>query len=164
MPDAAIDPRYDEDFYAWTQTQAQALRALAPGLLGNRVDVAHVAEEIEDLGRRDVREIESLLRQIFAHLLKLRFAAASSARPHWIDEIENFQGQALETYKPSMRQAINLARAWKLGRRTALRALAEIGIAAGPPETCPFELDALLGEDFDIDAAVARIPGGATLP
>jgi hypothetical protein len=157
MPDAATDPRYDDDFYVWTQTQAQALRALAPGLLGHRVDIAHVAAEIEDLGRRDVREIESLLRKIFAHLLKLRFAATAIARPHWIDEVENFQGQALETFKPSMRQAINLARAWKLGRRAAMRALSEMGVSADLPEICPFDLEGLLTEDFDIDAAILKI-------
>jgi Domain of unknown function DUF29 len=40
---------YDEDFYAWTQQQAALLRRLPPA--GNELDLEHIAEEIEDLGR-----------------------------------------------------------------------------------------------------------------
>jgi Domain of unknown function DUF29 len=38
------------------------------------VDIEHVAEEIEDLGKRDKRELGSRLTQILEHLLKLRLA------------------------------------------------------------------------------------------
>ena len=52
---------YEDDFYAWTQAQAQALRA--PGMrASNVVDWERVAEEIEDLGKRDVLAVQSLLR------------------------------------------------------------------------------------------------------
>jgi hypothetical protein len=37
---------YDEDFYAWTQQQAKALRTHFKG--DNRLDVEHLAEEVED--------------------------------------------------------------------------------------------------------------------
>ena len=40
---------YDIDFYAWTQEQAAALREHFRG--DNRLDVEHLAEEVEDLGR-----------------------------------------------------------------------------------------------------------------
>jgi hypothetical protein len=43
------DLLYEEDFYAWTQQQAQALRRLRVG--DNDLDIEHIAEEIEDLGR-----------------------------------------------------------------------------------------------------------------
>lgn len=45
MPDG---PRYDDDFYAWTQYQAEVLRTLRTR--DNRFDREHVAEEMEDLG------------------------------------------------------------------------------------------------------------------
>ena len=57
---------YDEDFFRWTQRQAAALRALpgqpAADLAPQDVallDIAHVAEEIADLGRRALREVMS---------------------------------------------------------------------------------------------------------
>ena len=48
MPDG---PRYDDDFYAWTQFQAQVLRSLRTR--DNRFDREHLAEEIEDLGKSE---------------------------------------------------------------------------------------------------------------
>jgi hypothetical protein len=44
-----VEPRYDDDFYAWTQHQAAVLRSMP--VTDNRFDREHVAEEIEDLGK-----------------------------------------------------------------------------------------------------------------
>jgi hypothetical protein len=46
---------YDQDFYEWTQHEAGLLRS------GNarEADLTHIAEELEDLGRRDRHEMES---------------------------------------------------------------------------------------------------------
>jgi hypothetical protein len=56
------------DFFAWTQEQAQLLRDReARGL-----DWKNLAEEIDSMGRRDRRELESRLRLILHHLLKLQ--------------------------------------------------------------------------------------------
>jgi len=140
---------YDADFYAWTQRQAAALRGLSPAQIGNAVDLVHVAEEIEDLGKREVREVESLLMRLFEHLLKLAYLPNADTRNHWLHEIGGFQGLAALSYKPSMAQAIDLQRVWKLGRREALRFLHDAGVKAEPPETCPFPLDGLIADEFD---------------
>ena len=42
-------PDYDDDFYAWTQYQAEVLRSMPCD--DNRFDRENVAEEIEDLGK-----------------------------------------------------------------------------------------------------------------
>ncbi len=57
---------YDEDFYAWSMEQARLLRA---GEF-SRLDIENVAEELESMGRRDKREIESRLVVLIAQLLK----------------------------------------------------------------------------------------------
>jgi hypothetical protein len=57
---------YEHDFYDWTQAQAALIRAGR----WHEVDVPHVAEEIEDLGKRDRRAVESYLEVILLHLLK----------------------------------------------------------------------------------------------
>jgi len=42
---------YDTDFYAWTQAQADALRAKDWAAL----DLEHLAEEIDSMGKRDLQ-------------------------------------------------------------------------------------------------------------
>ena len=59
-------PNYDTDFYAWTQTQAAALRAKESKIL----DWDHLAEEIESLGNEQAHAVESHLVIVLAHLLK----------------------------------------------------------------------------------------------
>src|SRR5919204_4576060 len=58
--------QYADDFYAWTQAQAAALRAKDLAAL----DLENLAEEIESLGKRDRRAVESLLEVVTMHLLK----------------------------------------------------------------------------------------------
>ena len=64
---------YDQDFYAWTQTQAAALRAAALGGANLPVDWENVAEEIESLGKSQASALRSRLATIIEHLLKLEF-------------------------------------------------------------------------------------------
>jgi hypothetical protein len=57
---------YEEDFFAWTQEQAELLRARdARGL-----DWDNLADEIASMGRRHRRELETRLRLILHHLLR----------------------------------------------------------------------------------------------
>jgi len=58
-----------QDFAAWTSEQAAALRA---GRL-HELDIEHLSEEIEDLGKRERREIVSRLVIIGAHILKFQY-------------------------------------------------------------------------------------------
>ena len=46
----AVKSLYDEDFFAWSQQQAEALRAAARGGWNQPLDWHNLAEEIEDLG------------------------------------------------------------------------------------------------------------------
>src|SRR2546427_10432538 len=57
---------YDADFFDWTRRTAALLRARRI----DEVDVEHAAQEIEDMGRRDVRELNRRMRVLLAHLLK----------------------------------------------------------------------------------------------
>ena len=60
---------YERDFYAWTVEQATALRS---GQL-RRVDLEHVAEEVEDMGKSQRRAVKSALTVILIRLLKYRY-------------------------------------------------------------------------------------------
>jgi Domain of unknown function DUF29 len=61
-------PNYETDFYAWAQAQAAALRAKDWAAL----DVAHLAEEVEELRKTERGAMRSQLRLILSHLLKWR--------------------------------------------------------------------------------------------
>ena len=58
---------YDGDVILWSREQAAALRA---GDV-SRVDIEHVADEVEDVGKSEERELESRTAVLLlAHLLK----------------------------------------------------------------------------------------------
>jgi hypothetical protein len=78
------DDLYERDFYLWTQAQADALRAEAARAKGsNAVDWERVAEEIEDMGGRDVRECYSRVATILEHLFKLAWSERPEPRNGW---------------------------------------------------------------------------------
>ena len=60
---------YDEDFYAWAMRTAGLLRQRR----FTEIDIAHLAEELEDIGKRERRALESYLRNVTLHLLKWRY-------------------------------------------------------------------------------------------
>lgn len=75
---------YERDFYEWTKAQAEALRAEA-GRAGrsNAIEWARVAEEIEDMGKSDLRECYSRVRTILEHLFKLAWSERQEPRGGW---------------------------------------------------------------------------------
>lgn len=60
---------YEQDIVAWAREQAGLLRA---GRF-DALDIEHLAEEIEDVGKSEQRELESRMAVLVAHLLKWRF-------------------------------------------------------------------------------------------
>ncbi|WP_338910343.1 DUF29 domain-containing protein [Mycetohabitans rhizoxinica] len=61
--------RYEQDVVAWASEQAALLRS---GKL-SAIDVEHIAEEIEDVGKSEQRELASRMSVLLAHLLKWQF-------------------------------------------------------------------------------------------
>ena len=139
---------YDADFYIWTQEQAALLRKLPRGAFA--LDIDHIAEEIEDMGRSEVSKVSSLLRQVLIHLLKLVTEPDSPSREHWLSEILTFQSDALLVFTPGMKQRIDLDRVWKTVLNTASRISADKRIEIPRlPADCPLTLDDLLAANFD---------------
>ena len=63
---------YQQDYFAWTQQQAEMLRA---GQMSS-VDAQNLAEEIEDLGRSEKRALASHMAVLLAHILKWQYQPA----------------------------------------------------------------------------------------
>jgi hypothetical protein len=84
---------YDEDFLAWTRQQATALRAAAKAGSNLRLDWEHLAEEVEDLGKSDRRELRSQIRRIIRHLVKLQWSPAVDPRRRWRESIRDARSE-----------------------------------------------------------------------
>jgi hypothetical protein len=61
--------RYEDDVAAWANEQAALIRA---GRL-DQLDLAHIAEEIEDVGKSERRELASRMALLLAHLLEWKY-------------------------------------------------------------------------------------------
>ena len=135
---------YDRDFYEWTNTTAQLLRA---GRL-SEVDAAAAAEEIEDMGKSQKHAVQSLISTIIEHLLKIGYAGATAeAIRSWEDEVDEFRLQLDRRLEdsPSLRQIVaeEIPRSYRLARRRFLRH------EGNPiPDLCPFTAEQFLDEDF----------------
>ncbi len=78
----------DQDYAAWCAEQGRLLRR---GPL-SALDRENLAEEIESLGKRDRREVRSLLHLILLHLAKLAHSRRSEPRRGWIAEVRAYRG------------------------------------------------------------------------
>ena len=150
MAARAPESLYEEDFYAWTQVQARALRRLADSRHNLPLDLAHLTEEIRDLGKEQRNALRSWTTRIIEHLLLLQHSAASDPRRGWIGEIVDFRGEIEGRLTPTLRRDLQrqLPVLYDRARRNLLRKLAAHGEPDMPhlPEACPFALDQLLGD------------------
>jgi len=85
------DSLYETDFFRWTQEQAAALRRAGAARVNAPLDWENLAEEIESLGKRDRREVRSLLHLILLHLVKLAHSRRADPRRGWIKEVQAFR-------------------------------------------------------------------------
>jgi hypothetical protein len=148
MPDG---PRYDDDFYAWTQHQAAVLREMPA--TDNRFDRERVAEEIEDLGKSERDAVRSQIRRIIEHLLKLAHSPAELPRLDWIETVIDARQTLSDKMSAMLRRdaEATLEKLYADGRQragTSLRRNGEPEAAASLPQACPYSLDDTCREDW----------------
>jgi Domain of unknown function DUF29 len=87
-----ITINYDADIIAWANEQAWLVRNRKFELL----DVEHIAEEIEDVGKSEQRELGNRMTVLIAHLLKWQFQPERQGRS-WELTIRN-QRKAIQLH------------------------------------------------------------------
>jgi hypothetical protein len=114
-------PRYEDDFYAWTQHQAEVLRTMP--VSDNRFDREHLAEEIEDLGKSERDAVRSQIRRIVEHFLKLAYSPAQAPRFDWMHSIADARAALEDKMSPTLRRDIEatLEKLYADGRRSKCR-------------------------------------------
>jgi uncharacterized protein DUF29 len=138
---------YDKDVILWSQEQGRLLRARRFAEL----DVEHLADEIEDVGESEKRELASRMAVLLAHLLK--WARRPTARTNsWRSTIVVQRKRIALALKatPSLKAAMRDP-VWQEDARldAVAQAQKETGLAAEHlPEACPWTMDQAADQDF----------------
>ena len=136
---------YDGDIVAWANEQARLLRERQ----FSKLDIEHIAEEIEDVGKSEKREMRSRMAVLLAHLLKWQYQAGYQGNS-WRRTIREQRRGIEECLKetPSLKADLNLpnwwARVWDEGVGIAVK---ETGLDCFP-ESCPWAFDQIMDPDF----------------
>ena len=111
---------YDTDPHAWYWEQAKLLRSGKAA----QADLANIAEELEDMGRSEAKELRSSLRLILSHLLKWQHQPDNRS-DSWHDTIDRERDHAALCLEdnPSLRGKLPelFAKAYQLARKEAAR-------------------------------------------
>jgi hypothetical protein len=144
ISDAMSEP-YLADFSSWIDQTAQLLRESR----WHDIDIAHLIEEIEDLGKSERRGISSQLTRLLLHLLKWEHQPQRRS-DSWLDSITDARTQielALED-SPSLGTypTAQLEASYQRARRQAAQQTSlEIAVF---PTRCPYALAAILTEGW----------------
>jgi len=137
---------YEQDFYGWTQAQAAALRDRK----WDTLDLEHLAEEIDSLGKSDRRALVSHLDRLLLHLLKWRYDPAQEPRRGWQLTIRHARRELAELLAENRSlhgyPAERLADAYRHARGDAV---IDTGLPLATfPEVCPWPIAQVLDVDF----------------
>ncbi len=153
---------YDEDFVAWSKQQADALRSTARKGSNQELDWENLAEEIEDLSRRERQDLASRISTIVEHLIKLSHSPAREPRNGWrqtvrrsrveIDRIlkasPSLRREVAELATEEARGAVELAMEDMAGRSELPQALQRLLKAKSYLELFVYTPDQILGDWF----------------
>jgi hypothetical protein len=127
--------RYEDDVIAWANQQARFLREGRIDLL----DVEHLAEEIEDVGKSEQRELANRMTLLLTHLLKWQMQPGRRGAS-WQITIRSQRRGIARRFKetPSLRPKLGDADWWAgVWDDATAKAAEETGLSDFP-ETCPW--------------------------
>jgi hypothetical protein len=111
----------------------------------SEADLEHIAEEIEDMGKRDRREVRSRLTVLIAHRLKWNYQPEQRS-PSWRATIMEQRRQIVLVLddSPSLRRAA-VEELASIYAKAVKEAREDTGLAPNAfPKTCPYSLTDLL--------------------
>jgi hypothetical protein len=140
-----MSSEYGRDILAWAEEQAALLRARDFGA----IDVEHLAEEIEDVGKSEQRELAGRMAVLISHLLKWQSQPGRRGRS-WERTVRE-QRRAIAAHlaeTPSLRRSLANT-AWMEGvwADAVTKAIDETGLDDFP-EDCPWPIAQILASEF----------------
>ena len=138
---------YEEDFYVWTQRQAELLRARR----FEDLDLEHLVEEVEELGDAKRGAVLNNTRVVMEHLLKLQHSPATDPRNGWRATVREHRSRLEIDLTPQLRQILKdeLPRVFRIARKSVMASMRDHGEHAEAdalPETCPYTADQIIGD------------------
>lgn len=138
---------YDQDFFAWLNQQAALLKS---GQL-NELDIEHLVEEVEAMGRSEKRELDSRMTILIMHLLKWQFQPSLQGKS-WLLTIRNQRLDIAKVLKdsPSLKRFLeNTEWQAEIWEDAVQRATIETGYTQDMFPSSPiWEIDQILDRDF----------------
>jgi hypothetical protein len=136
---------YETDIVAWANEQAHLVRSGQFELL----DLEHIAEEIEDVGKSEQRELANRMVLLIAHLLKWQYQPERQGAS-WQITIRN-QRRAIALHlkqAPSLKAKLNDAEWLEVVWGDAVyQASKETGLESFP-ETCHWSIEDILTDNW----------------
>ncbi len=142
-----MSTNYESDVVAWANEQAALIRA---GLF-TQLDFKHIAEEIEDVGKSEQRELANRMAVLLAHLLKWQYQPSRRSKS-WQFTLATQRKEIAYglAEAPSLRGKFNDAK-WLeiLWAKARAQAEAETGLDVDTfPDVCPWMISDVLGEGW----------------
>jgi hypothetical protein len=136
---------YEKDIVAWANEQARFLRAGRFDLL----DLENIAEEIEDVGKSEKRELANRMALLLAHLLKWQHQPERRGAS-WERTIREqrraIQRRLAET--PSLNASLKNNPWWSDAWSDAVSDAAKETSLSDFPEACPWAVDEIFSETW----------------
>ena len=136
---------YETDVVAWSREQARWLKA---GRF-DQLDVEHLAEEIEDVGKSEQRELANRMAVLLVHLIKWQHQPGLRGAS-WEITIRNQRKGIIRRLgkTPSLKSELQDADWWEsLWEDATAQAAQETGLSSFP-ECCPWSSGQVLGLDW----------------
>lgn len=138
---------YEQDIVAWANEQAALLRSGKLELL----DLKHIAEELEIMGKSEKRALASSMIILLTHLIKWQYQPSRQGKS-WLQSIQVQREEIVYDLNdiPSLKTLFNDAN-WQsiVWRKARLEAAKETSLEFDIfPENCPWTTQQILDHDF----------------
>lgn len=138
---------YNQDFLLWTQQQVELLKK------GHwqALDIEHLVEELDTLGRSEQKELGSYLQVLLLHLLKCRYQPERRTKS-WDQTITNCRDKIADCLEdaPSLQRLLQDSE-WiqKYYRRARRDVAKETQMPVDRfPADCPYTIEQILDPEF----------------
>lgn len=136
---------YDRDVIAWSKQQASLLRA---GRFAE-LDIEHIADEVEDVGKSEQRELETRMALLLAHLLKWQLQPARRG-VSWELTLRNQRigTERRLTKTPSLKSDLGDDSWWQAVWADAVDQASKATGLIDFPASCPWTIEQILDQTF----------------
>lgn len=137
--------KHVDDFYGWTQETAELLRQHR----FSEVDLEALIDEVEDMGRSGLRELDSRLGKLLAHLLKWQYQPTHRGKS-WLFTITDQRARIKKLMRknPGLQSKIAEALADAYPDAVRLAAFETNSEQSDFPTDCPWSWEQIMDDKF----------------